>query len=91
MLPSLVRTYVPYFVGLIVSWLAMLGINVDDDTRGVLITALSFAVGTVYHLIVRLLEQRWPALSALLGSFKQPTYGEEDNNVPAAGDNNPQN
>ena len=74
MLPSLIRTYLPYLVGLVVSWLSMLGITVTDDQRAMLVTAIGWAVGTVYHLLVRVLERRWPALSVLLGSRKQPTY-----------------
>lgn len=74
MIPNLIRTYTPYVVGWIVAALATLGITVTDDQRLALVGLIGTVAAALYHLIVHVLERKWPRLSVLLGSTKQPTY-----------------
>lgn len=65
--PSIVRTLVPLAVGQIVAYLATIGIVLPDDVMAALTVVLGFIVTTVYYLVVRFLEQKFPKLGALLG------------------------
>lgn len=69
---SVIRTAVPYLIGLIVSWLISLGLpaSVKDAATAI----LTFVIGTIYYLGVRALEKKWPKLGWLLGSPTAPTY-----------------
>jgi hypothetical protein len=74
--PSLIRTYVPAVIGAALAWLATLGLNVNNDTRTLVVTALTAVLTGAYYTLARLLERKYPALSLLLGSPVQPTtYG----------------
>ena len=71
---SYIRTTVPIIIGALVAWLALRGINVPTglvEPTTALITALA---GTLYYIIVRKLEQKWPKLGVLLGVAKSPEY-----------------
>jgi hypothetical protein len=76
---SAVRTLSAYAVAWLLS-LKLAGpvlafLNVGTETAKERLTALLvFALGTVYYLIARLLEHRWPALGVLLGVPTKPTY-----------------
>ena len=65
--PSIVRTIVPLAIGQIVAYLATIGIVLPDDVMAALTVVLGFIVTTVYYLVVRFLEQKFPKLGALLG------------------------
>lgn len=70
-IPSMIRTVVPIIVGSVIGYLAQKGFNIDKDL------AVQFTVAACiagYYLLARVLERRWPAAGALLGSTKQPTY-----------------
>lgn len=72
---SLVRTYVPIFVGSIFSYLAVkYGLVVDGDIQNQLVAGLTGVVIAVYYLVVRLLERRFPEVGILLGSTQKPVY-----------------
>lgn len=70
--PSIVRTLVPAAVGQIVSWAALIGVEVPEDVETALAVILGFAITTVYYLIVRFVEQKWPKFGALLGWAATP-------------------
>jgi hypothetical protein len=70
-LPSLLRTFVPVLVGLI---LGVAGANFVGVTEESLTAAVSTAITLVYYLVLRLVEQKWPKFGILLGSMRQPTY-----------------
>lgn len=70
----IIKTVVPYFVGLVVSLLATVGIEMDEGTRSSLVQVLTFAVGTAYYLVVVWLTKRFPWAEKLLGSSKSPEY-----------------
>lgn len=72
---SLIRTYVPLAVGVVVSWLARNNIvTVDGASAASTFTAV--VVG-LYYAAARLLEKRWPKAGWLLGAAKAPTYPTE--------------
>jgi hypothetical protein len=71
---SLVRTWVPIFVGTLISWLASLGINVDTHTRESFVIVMTALVIGLYYTVVRLLERQFPQLGFLLGTPQQPVY-----------------
>jgi hypothetical protein len=69
-LPSIVRTVVPWLVALIGPWLLQnVGVSVED-----LSAVLTVAVGAVYYVLVRLLERVLPGAGWLLGWARQPAY-----------------
>ena len=74
MITNLTRTFTPWLVGWLVGWLSTLGITVTDDQRLAIIAAIGTGAAWAYHTIAHVLERRWPRLSLLLGSTKQPPY-----------------
>lgn len=74
LLLSLIRTWVPIGVGALISWLASLGIDVDTQTKGSLVIAMTALITGLYYTLVRLLERRYPQLGFLLGTPVQPVY-----------------
>jgi len=76
-LPSLIRTFVPYVVGAVVAWLANKGVHVPDAEVASATAFLTFVVGTGYYLVVRMLEEKYPKLGVLLGIPIKPVYKEE--------------
>jgi hypothetical protein len=71
--PSLIRTWVPLLVSFLVSWLLTLGIEVNEESRGLLVSAVSSLIGGAYYFVVRILERRFAWATVLLGSSVQPT------------------
>ncbi len=72
-LASLIRTVVPFLVGLLVSLLARLGLGDLVDVAG-LTELLTLVVGALYYAAVRWLEQNNPAWGWLIGYATAPTY-----------------
>lgn len=76
LVPSLIRTWVPLFVGQLVAWLVTLGIISEGTITPEMQAGLSGFLGLVltgaYYTVIRLLEQRWPQIGILLGSTQQP-------------------
>ena len=72
MIPSLIRTYVPLAVAYLVGWLASLGITVTSEQQAAVAGAIGTVAAALYYAAVRWAERRWPALTVLLGSSKQP-------------------
>jgi len=71
---SLIRTYVPILVGQVAAWLALKGVQLDDQTVVAATAALGGLLSAVYYLVVRLIEQKFPQIGVLLGSTKKPEY-----------------
>ncbi len=77
-LTSIVRTAVPYLVGLLVTLAAKAGLDLDDATLQSIGALLTVVIGTAYYAVVRELETRFsPAWGWLLGRAKAPAYGVE--------------
>lgn len=76
LVPSLVRTLVPLLVGAIVAGLVSLGIDLSAEAEAglgqFLSEALTLGFSLAYYAAARYLEERFPALSVLLGSSKTP-------------------
>lgn len=71
-LVSVLRTVVPYAVGLGLVWLAdKTGITVPDEPTKTLATGL---VAAGYYAAVRAAEARWSWVGWLLGYAVSPTY-----------------
>lgn len=76
--PSLIRTYVPIGVGVLVTFLARkLHIVIDEQTSASLTLALGGVAMAAYYTLVRWAERRFPELGWLLGLAKQPAYSPE--------------
>jgi hypothetical protein len=71
---GLIRTWVPIGVGAFIAWLATNGLELDKETQAAAIVASTGAIQAIYYTIVRLLENKIPAVGWLLGSAKTPTY-----------------
>lgn len=73
---SLIRTVVPYLIGLVLAYLGTNGIHLSAEQIASLSATLALAIGTLYYLVVRALEHKWPKLGWLLGAPSTPTYGK---------------
>lgn len=71
---SLIRTHVPILVGTLISWLATKGLELDESTAAGLIAALTGALISVYYIVVRTLERKFPRVGVLLGVPTTPEY-----------------
>ena len=75
--PSLIRTYVPLGVGLVLSYLATKGLHLDTGTQAGLVSLLTVAITALYYTGVRLIETRYPAIGTVLlglGVKGKPAY-----------------
>lgn len=69
---SIVRTLVPVIVGTVISWLAVLGLEIDESGQEGLSIFLTGLFIAIYYLAVRLIGQKFPGVEILLGSAKSP-------------------
>jgi len=77
--PNLVRTYVPVIVGGVASWLTAHGIHVNAATETQVIVVMTSVFTAAYYTIARVLEERFPAIGAvLLGSRPAQQLGPAD-------------
>jgi hypothetical protein len=74
-LASLVRTGVPYLIGLGLAFLARWkGWVLDEESSADLMAGAAYIAGSAYYALVRWAESKWPRLGVLLGWKVQPTY-----------------
>lgn len=71
---SLIRTNVPIVVGTVLSWLATKGLNIDESAAAGLVAGLTGVLISLYYVVVRTLEKRFPKFGVLLGVASKPTY-----------------
>lgn len=79
-LTSILRTFVPMLVGLIVTAGLRLGVDLGEDpeTIAAITGAITVLIGTIYYAVVRELETRvGPAWGWLLGRANAPQYIEK--------------
>lgn len=69
---SLIRTIVPVVAGAVISWLALVNLNIDTGGQSALVSLLTAALTGGYYLVVRLIETRVPQVGWLLGLAKTP-------------------
>lgn len=79
--PSIVRTLVPVAVGQVVAYFATIGLVIPEDVETALTVIFGFAVTTIYYLVIRFLEQKFPKLGALLGWAATPGEYARDHGV----------
>ena len=80
---SLIRTYVPLGVGLLLTWLAgSLHIVIDPASQPGLAALCVAVISAGYYALARLLERKWPALGVLLGVASTPTYTAPTKQAP---------
>lgn len=74
---SLIRTWVPIGVGLLVAFLAThFHVVLSTKTSDALVAVVTAAAGALYYSVVRLLEERFPQLGWLLGKPARPHYAQ---------------
>ena len=74
---SLVRTYVPWLVGVLIGFLASLGIPLDPEVEVQVTIALMGVASFLYYFLARVFEiYVSPKLGWLIGMPKQPIYDE---------------
>lgn len=74
-LASIVRTGVPYAVGLGLTWLGReTGIVLDESSSAGLTSGVATLAGTAYYVVVRAAEKRWTQVGWLLGLALPPKY-----------------
>lgn len=72
---SLIRTFVPWLAGVIVTWLVSLGVPLDPEVAPKLLALLMLIASGLYYIVARLLEMYVsPKFGWLLGLAKQPDY-----------------
>lgn len=72
---ALIRTVVPYVTAFIVAKLAENGIAADTAEVNAAVVTIG---GSLWYMLVRILEQRWPKAGWLLGSPKTPIYSKPE-------------
>lgn len=81
-LKGMIRTVVPYVIGLLVTWLGSKGINLPEDVQAQLSAAITVAIGSVWYGVVRKLEKTNPDFGWLLGVKGAPVYLPPDVPIP---------
>jgi hypothetical protein len=69
---SLIRTIVPIAVGSVISWLALISLDIDAAGQAGLSTFLTAILTGGYYALVRLVETKVPQVGWLLGLAKSP-------------------
>lgn len=71
---SFIRTVVPIAVGQIGAFLAAKGLDIDKNSLDGLQAFLGGLISSLYYLVVRVLERKYPKAGVLLGIAAKPTY-----------------
>ena len=75
---SIVRTYVPWLVGIIVGWLVSLGVPLDPEVEVQITAALMLGASMLWYFLARIFEiYVHPKLGWLISLPKQPLYNEQ--------------
>lgn len=72
---SLIRTVVPIGLGIVVAWLANVGVDIDETE---VIQAVTGVVIALYYGLVRALETKFPWIGWFLGMPKPPVYNQPE-------------
>lgn len=85
---SLIRTWVPVGIGVVIAWLsAKVGFVLDESSQvGLTAGATGFTIA-LYYAIVRWAEVKFPQIGWLLGLAKAPGYSTQDPPAPSPGPN----
>lgn len=77
-LVGFIRTYVPIGVGVLITSLVSLGVDVDPASQAALISGVTGLVIAVYYTAVRFAAEKFPWAGIFLGVNKAPTYSEPE-------------
>lgn len=69
---SLIRTIVPIVAGAVISWLALVNLDIDTEGQAALASLLTAALTGAYYLVIRIIETKVPQVGWLLGLAKTP-------------------
>ena len=70
---SVIRTVTPYIVGWLIAQAAKNGLDLDVDSVTGTVTVVT---GSVYYVVARLIEDKYPRAGVLLGVSKAPEYAD---------------
>lgn len=79
---SLIRTIVPVAAGAVISWLALINLDIDAEGQQALGALLTAALTGAYYIVVRLIETKVPQAGWLLGLAKSPDSYSNDATIP---------
>jgi uncharacterized membrane protein len=71
---SLIRTWVPIAVGVVIAWLTAHGVSTDPTVSAGFVAGFTGLLSGAYYALVRLLEAKFPFLGVLLGVPKSASY-----------------
>lgn len=74
LIPSIVRTVVPILVSQIVALLGMLGVILPEDASAQVANLVGLMVGSLFYVLVRIIETKYPKIGLLLLFIKVPVY-----------------
>lgn len=80
---GVIRTAVPYVIGILVTWLGSKGVDLPKDTQAQLATVITVVIGSVWYTVSRKLEKINPAFGWLLGAPGAPVYLPAGQAVPS--------
>jgi hypothetical protein len=83
---NLIRTYVPVLAGALASYLAARGIHVQPQQTAWAVAAMTGVFTAAYYTIVRVLEEKFPALGPLLLLSRPAVSLHVAGECPAAGE-----
>lgn len=75
---SLIRTIVPVAAGAVISWLALVNLDIDAEGQTALASLLTAVLTGAYYIVVRLIETKVPQVGWLLGLAKSPDSYSQD-------------
>lgn len=75
---SIIRTAVPYLVGLVAAFATTHKLILPAGTLELLTALLTFLFGTGWYIVWRWLETKFPQLGWFLGKASQPIYPKEE-------------
>jgi hypothetical protein len=71
---ALIRTIVPIGVGALITWLALLGVELDPEIAAATITSLTGLISAAYYAVVKVVSVNVPWVGWFLGYPANPTY-----------------
>lgn len=80
-IPGIIRTVVPYVVGLVVSVFVTIGVDFPESAVGDITGILTLVIGSAYYAVSMWLQEKFPGnafVAYLLGSPAKPVYKEQD-------------
>lgn len=71
---AMIRTVVPIAVGALITWLSLLGVELDPEIAAATITSLTGLVSAAYYAVVKVVSVNVPWVGWFLGYPANPHY-----------------